>query len=212
MSKNPEHQLEKYDINVSRETLHRLNLYHDLIIKWQKTINLVSGSTLNDIWERHIIDSAQIYELIDPDKPIVDLGSGAGFPGLVLAMMGAEQMHLIESDQRKSTFLREAARITNTIIRVHNERIENLSDVVPSYITARACAPITTLLTISSHFYTPDTKYLFLKGKNYTKELDEAKEHWEFDFTVLPSKINKNDGVILVITNVKPGCHGQSNT
>ena len=113
---------------VSRETLERLTAYADLLVKWQAKINLVGPDTIPSLWRRHFLDSAQVFPLLPQGiHRLVDMGSGAGFPGLVLAVMGVGDVHLIESDARKCAFLREAARITGTPVTVHNARIENLA-------------------------------------------------------------------------------------
>ena len=127
---------------VSRETLERLTIYADLLVKWQAKINLVGPETLADLWSRHMLDSAQLFPLIRPDaKRLVDLGSGAGFPGLVLGVMGAPDVHLVESDARKCAFLREAARLTGTTVTIHNKRIEQVAPLGADVVTARALAP-----------------------------------------------------------------------
>jgi len=116
---------------VSRETLDRLRRYGALLEKWQKRINLVAAGTVPDLWRRHMLDSAQLMvpiAALNKEKPmILDLGSGAGFPGLVLAMLDAGEVHLVESDQRKCAFLREVARETETALTIHESRIEDLA-------------------------------------------------------------------------------------
>ena len=142
---------------VSRETLARFESYAALLKKWNPRINLVAESTLADLWRRHFLDSAQLQALLPPapeNRPleIVDLGSGAGFPGLVLAILGAGTVTLLESDQRKTTFLREAARLTNTEIIVINQRIEAISAIPADVVTARALAPLPRLLSLAAPF------------------------------------------------------------
>ncbi len=113
--------------NVSRETLARLERYAELLEKWNRRINLVGRGTIDDLWRRHMLDSAQLLPLIpDSAESLVDLGSGAGFPGLVLAICGVENVHLIESDRKKSAFLREVARETAAPVTIHNKRIEEI--------------------------------------------------------------------------------------
>src|SRR5260221_2069883 len=130
---------------VSRETCERLERYVATLLRWQPTINLVSRGTLDDLWRRHLLDSAQLLPHMPDCGPIVDLGSGAGFPGLVLAILGAPDVHLVESDSRKAAFLREAARAAGAAVTVHNAPIETVS-VPAAAITARALAPLTPLL------------------------------------------------------------------
>src|SRR5687767_1366639 len=130
-------------LGLTRETLNRLAVHLDLLRRWQRAINLVGRSTLADPWRRHVLDSAQLYpHLAGQAGPVVDLGSGAGFPGLVLAILGAPDVHLIESDQRKAQFLREAARVTGTPVMVHARRIEDVAPFPASVVTARALAPL----------------------------------------------------------------------
>lgn len=157
---------------VSRETLTRLRAFHDHLVKWQKAINLVAGGSLRDFWRRHVLDSAQLLDLAPDNAQVwVDLGSGAGFPGLVLAILGAPEMHLVESDQRKCAFLLEAARITETRVTVHNARIEALEPLVADVITARALAPVPKLLDLASRHAGAGTVALFPKGEGVDKEL-----------------------------------------
>lgn len=190
-------------INVSRETFDQLSVYHDHLQKWQASINLVSPTTLNDVWSRHIIDSAQIAPLIEEkDRFLIDLGSGAGLPGVVLAIMGCRNVHLIESDTRKSVFLREISRILDLKISIHNERVENLifSDV--GYITARAFASLDDLCHFSLPFLSQDTICFFPKGKNYDKEVERAQKNWGFNCHAHPSKTDSS-AVILEITQLQ---------
>ena len=160
--------------DVPRETLDRLKTYLALLEKWQGRINLVGASTLRDPWRRHFLDSAQVVPLIPrPGAVIVDLGSGAGFPGMVLAIMGAGAVHLIESDQRKATFLREVARQTRTDVVVHPRRIEAVTPFAADIVTARALAPLDRLIRLAQRFDGGNTLCLFLKGQDVGKELTE---------------------------------------
>ena len=138
-------------LGVSRETLARLEDYADLLRKWQNAINLVSTASLNDLWRRHIWDSAQLLPHIPADAhSLLDLGSGAGFPGLVLAILGVDGVVLVEADKRKCAFLREAARVTGTDVTIHDRRIEDMGEEIPpvDVITARAVASLS-LLSLS---------------------------------------------------------------
>ena len=135
------------NVFVSRETFEKLCVFHNTLIKWQKTINLISKDSIKNIWERHFLDSAQLYTHVKGVRGnIVDFGSGAGFPGLVLAMMGKKNIHLVESDKKKCVFLREMAMLTNLEITIHNCRIENLSNLDADMITCRALAPLNKLI------------------------------------------------------------------
>src|SRR5262247_2849484 len=147
------------DVDVSRETIDRLSAYAALLVKWQSRINLVSAATLADLWRRHMLDSAQLFPLLPPNtQAVVDLGSGAGFPGLVLAILGIPEVHLIESDQRKCVFLAEAARVADASPIIHNKRIEQLEGLSAEVVTARACAPLDQLLTYAQRFLWQDGK------------------------------------------------------
>lgn len=164
---------------VSRETLDRLAKYVELLNSWTRRINLVGRNTLGDVWRRHILDSAQLFPLIPREaRRLVDLGSGAGLPGLVLAIMGVPEVHLIESDGRKAEFLREALRVTATPAIVHAERIDRVPGFAADIVTARALAPLPELLAISERFLGPQTLCLFLKGRMVEEELTEAAKAW----------------------------------
>lgn len=188
--------------NVSRETMDRLKLYVALLEKWNRRINLVAKDSLADLWRRHVLDSAQLLPLLPPGpagrpRQLVDLGSGAGFPGLVLAILGAGETHLIESDGRKAAFLREAGRETGTAVTIHNHRIEAVAPFPVEVVTARACAPLPRLLGYAAPFLAapgaaPGGKTsgigLFLKGRNVDQELTEARERWNMQIERLPSR------------------------
>ena len=191
--------------NVSRETFLRLEAYVALLTKWQAAINLVSRDTLNDVWRRHIQDSAQLAALIPPEaETITDLGSGAGLPGLVLAILLEKPVHLIESAGKKASFLREAARLTGAGAIVHQERIEAVAPFVSDVVTARALAPLDRLLGYASRFSGPDTLFLFPKGARVDDELTAAAKSWTMNVTRHQS-ITDDDGVILAIRSVVSG-------
>jgi 16S rRNA (guanine527-N7)-methyltransferase len=164
--------------DVSRETLDRLRCYRDLLQTWQKTINLVGSSTLEDAWRRHFWDSAQLWPLIPPGaRTLLDIGSGAGFPGLVLAILGMPHVSLVESDTRKAAFLREAARQTGAAVTVYAARLEALAGrlELPDVITARAVASFDLLLEMTKLYMTPNTVCLFLKGRQADTEIETAR-------------------------------------
>ena len=194
---------------VSRETYDKFKIYYETLIKWQKSINLISNSTLDSVWRRHILDSAQLYKYTQNIKGnILDFGSGAGFPGLVLAMMGNDNINAVESDEKKCIFLKEVARLSDTKINIHNSRIEKLKFIKPELITARALAPLIKLIDyIENYMKQGDNlrkdlpKLLFLKGKNYNQELLELKKIRNFDVTVCPS-LSDEYGKILNIKNI----------
>jgi 16S rRNA (guanine527-N7)-methyltransferase len=166
-------------LGVSRETLDRLTVYLDLLHRWQRAINLVGPATLADPWRRHILDSAQLLtHLPAGTTSLVDLGSGAGFPGMVLTVLGVPGVVLIESDRRKAQFLREVARATGTEVTVRAERIENLAGWPADVVTARALAPLPRLLPLAERFLEADSVCLFLKGYNAERELTQALKSW----------------------------------
>jgi 16S rRNA (guanine527-N7)-methyltransferase len=166
-------------LRVSRETLARLQTYVDLLRRWNPRINLVSAGSLADVWRRHILDSAQLIRHIDPAmRVLVDLGSGAGLPGLILGILGVPEVHLVEADQRKAAFLREAARTTEARAIVHASRFESVKPFAADVVTARALAPLAQLLTWSAPFVAETTVCLFLKGQGLRDELTAAEETW----------------------------------
>jgi 16S rRNA (guanine527-N7)-methyltransferase len=179
--------------SVSRETLERLKIYEALLQKWQKTINLVAPSTLNQVWHRHFADSAQILALAAPNpQNWVDLGSGAGFPGLVVAILLAPdtpktqtRVTLIEGDSRKAAFLREVARAVAVTVDILPVRIEaaptRFSVAHVDVVSARALAPLGKLLELAHPLMTPATTALFLKGRDVSKEMQDAELKWKFD-------------------------------
>ncbi len=189
-------------VRVSRETFDKLSLYHDLVLKWQPKINLVGPDTIHQMWERHFLDSLQLLNYIDNlSLTIADLGSGAGFPGMALAIAGANDVHLIESDKKKIVFLQEIARITKTNLSIHSARIEACPIGKVSIVISRACAPLVQLLHLASPYVSHETICLFHKGKNYFKEIGDAKEEWSFDHAIFPS-ITDDKGAIIRLWNV----------
>jgi len=186
----------------SRETVARLEGYADLLRRWSGRINLVSRNTLGDLWRRHFLDSAQLLPLIPQTaRSLVDLGSGAGFPGLVLAILGVPGVELIESDKRKGVFLREAARLTNTPVKITDSRIEMAKPHAADVVTARACAPLDKLLPLAQRFIGPNTLCLFLKGEHVADELTAAQQDWRMKAAQLPSRADPR-GVILRLEQV----------
>ena len=163
---------------VPRGTICNFITYHELLEKWNLRINLVSKSTMNDFWNRHLLDSLQIYRYIEQPEhqKVVDLGSGAGFPGMVLAIAGVKNMSLIESDSRKCAFIREVATKTGTIVKIHNCRIEKFQEKA-DVITARALAPMPQLIDYAKNIINPNGKIILLKGQAWAAELAAAAEH-----------------------------------
>jgi len=194
-------------LGVSRETLQRLQIYADLLTKWNRAINLVGPDSLPDLWRRHMLDSAQLLSLLPvapPDRPrrVADLGSGAGFPGLVLAILGAGEIHLVESDGRKAQFLREVSRETGAGARVHQARIEDLSPLCADCVTARALAPLDRLLDYAARHLAPHGQALFLKGRGVGEELTQAATRWSMVATRFDS-LSDPGGVILRIETLR---------
>jgi 16S rRNA (guanine527-N7)-methyltransferase len=191
--------------DVSRETLQRFDIYYALLEKWNRRINLIGRKTMTTAWRRHFLDSAQLISHIPADvRTIVDLGSGAGFPGLVMAILRHDlNFHLVDSDQRKCVFLREVARQTGVNVEIHANRIERLTDLAPDLIVARALAPIADLLVLSQHIAAADTRYLFLKGQDVDVELTKAAKCWIIEPQKTPSIVDPQ-GTILALNSAKP--------
>jgi 16S rRNA (guanine527-N7)-methyltransferase len=187
---------------VSRETLDRFRLYASLLTRWQRAVNLIGKSTAADIWERHFLDSAQLHPHLPEGPGLVDFGSGAGFPGAVLAVLGTRDVHLVESDSRKCAFLRELDRQLGLGMTVHESRIDHLTPWKARSLTARALAPLPQLLDMAEEFLSPDTLCLFPKGEGVDRELTEAEKGWNMTVSRLPSRTSPT-GVILRLTRVE---------
>lgn|SRR5690348_2520415 len=174
---------------VSRETLERLRAYVDLLSAWNRRINLVGSNTIGDVWRRHILDSAQLMPMLpDGTRVVVDIGSGAGLPGLILAILGVPDVHLVESDQRKAAFLREAQRVTATPVKIHAQRVEQLAPIAADVIVARAVASVDNLLLMVDKFRKPHTICLFLRGKGIEGELTHLPPALKMKARILPSR------------------------
>lgn len=196
------------DFGVSRETSEALVCYAELLVKWTKSINLVSKKSLDDLWTRHILDSVQVYSCSDISGQgrWVDLGSGGGLPGAVVAILAKEkspelQVTCVESDQRKAAFLRTVSRETGIGFKVVDERIENLTAFEADIVSARALAPLTTLLGFASLHMKKGGCAIFPKGTRYKIELEEAKKDWRFSYNAIPS-ITDSSSVLLKIQDV----------
>jgi 16S rRNA (guanine527-N7)-methyltransferase len=196
------------DPDVSRETISRLEAYAALLRKWQKAINLVSAATLEDLWRRHFLDSAQLLPLLAPaeagDGGITDLGSGAGFPGLVLAIVSGRPTQLVESDQRKAAFLGEAARATGCAdrVKIHAGRIAAQTPWTAGTVTARALADLGQLLEWAAPFVGSDTVLLFPKGAKADEELTAAERVWKI-VTERRRSITDSTGLILRLSHLE---------
>ena len=186
------------ELNVSRETMELLNSYVDLLKKWNRAINLISSNSMCDVWERHFLDSAQLIRFLSVEKKNwVDLGSGAGFPGLVIAILAKEKfpglkMTLIESDKRKCIFLNEVARASQLDIKILSNRIEDCPNLNADVISARALAPMKKLLLFFDLHGKNGCKGLFLKGKNLNSELRAVDNINRFKIKVNLSLIDAN--------------------
>ncbi|MDE4275328.1 16S rRNA (guanine(527)-N(7))-methyltransferase RsmG [Phaeobacter gallaeciensis] len=193
-------------LNVSRETLDRLKIFEQVLLKWNPKINLVSRNSLDDLWTRHIIDSVQVFRCVSPPNHWVDMGSGGGLPGVIVAIMAAEEspdtkVTLIESDQRKSAFLRTAARECGAKLTVISKRIEQADPQNADVLSARALADLSLLLEFSERHLSPTGTALFPKGANWKKEVDNARQRWRFDFEPITS-LTEPDAVVLKIEGV----------
>ena len=190
--------------NVSRETLERLDRYADLLDRWHRMMSLVSAASLQDLWRRHFLDSAQLLPLLAPDpSPLVDIGSGAGFPGLVLAIMGVPNVTLIESSRKKCSFLQEVARDTDTEVEIFAGRIEQFQrPELARTITARALAPLDKLLDLAQPLLAPGGEFLFLKGVRVEEELTIAEKKWHIDVERIRS-LSDDQATILRINGLK---------
>jgi 16S rRNA (guanine527-N7)-methyltransferase len=187
---------------VSRETLVRFEAYAELLVRWSARINLVGANTLGDLWRRHFLDSAQLFaHLPEGTRSLIDLGSGAGFPGLVLSISGVPGVELVEADARKCAFLREAARVAAAPVAIRNSRIEALPPHIVDVVTARGCAPLDRLLLLAQPFIGPDTVCLFPKGERAREELTAASQAWTMDATFHESRTDRR-GVILCLRRV----------
>ena len=191
------------EVGVSRETLAKLEAYADLLVKWNRKINLVADSTLDDLWRRHMLDSAQLIFHLPPvptgrRRVIIDIGSGAGFPGMVLSVLGAGDVHLVDSDQRKAIFLREVAREVGSDAHIHAVRVEQMKDFAVDVVTARAFAPLPELLEQAEPYLREGVYGLFLKGKSANQELAEAELRWSMRADRHPSRSDPS-GTILQI-------------
>jgi 16S rRNA (guanine527-N7)-methyltransferase len=187
---------------VSRETSTRLEEYLALLLEWNSHINLVGHSTTQSALSRHITDSAQLLRFL-PEKSvtIADLGSGAGLPGMIIAILSSHQVHLIESDKRKVAFLREASRLTGASVTIHNKRIEDIPNLKADVVTARALAPLHLLLELAEPFLHSNSFCLFPKGENYITELEDIKG-WTYERVLHPSQAHPGS-VVLQISHLQ---------
>ncbi len=190
--------------NVPHETILALSRYADLLAHWQRSINLVAPSTLPNVWSRHFADSAQLGSLAPDARLWLDLGSGAGFPGLVVALLQAQvpdfRMHMVESNRKKCAFLAEVARALQTPVDIHAMRIEDLPEKAqslrPDVVSARALAPLPRLLELAEPFVGEGTRGLFLKGRETEAEIEAAQAGWDFAFRLHPSLTDEHARIV----------------
>lgn len=200
-------EIARAKLNVSRETLERLNLLADLLVKWNSKINLVSPSTIEDLWTRHILDSAQIFGMVERNGgKWLDIGSGGGFPGLVIAILNMEaenpwDITMMESDIRKCTFLRTVLRETGATAKVVTARIEKADPQAADVVSARALADLSKLFEFTERHMLPTGQALFPKGVNWKKELQAAEKSWSFSSEVIKSETQEG-AVILKVRDI----------
>jgi 16S rRNA (guanine527-N7)-methyltransferase len=187
--------------------LARFQVYLGLLRRWQAAINLVGPATLDDPWRRHFWDSAQLLPHIPGSaRSLLDFGSGAGFPGMVLAILGVPGVTLVESDGRKAAFLREVARETGAAVTIQADRLERIGARIapPDVITARAVASLDLLLDRIKLYITPNTVCLFHKGRQADAEIEAARRHWRMTLNKIPS-VTDSSGVILRVEDIRGG-------
>jgi 16S rRNA (guanine527-N7)-methyltransferase len=190
-------------IDVSRETFDRLESFADLVRKWTPKINLISKSSIDTLWDRHIVDSVQLFQMADAQGRWVDMGSGGGFPGIVIAILRAEngtddQVTLIESDQRKCAFLRTAIRELGLKSKVLSERIENIPPLKTDILSARALADLTKLLGFAELHLKRDGVALFPKGSNWRAEHEDAQRMWSYSCEDISSTTNASAAILKI--------------
>jgi 16S rRNA (guanine527-N7)-methyltransferase len=189
--------------NVSRETISRLDAFVALLLEWQATTNLIAPSTIREVWTRHVGDSLQLLKLAPEARTWLDLGSGGGFPGMVIAcaLTSPEGVDLVESNAKKAAFLREAARVTGAPAKIHSMRIENFPQFYaakPDIVMARALAPLPKLLGYIAPFIERGAKALLLKGQDVADELTEASKYWRIDAELVPSETHGGGRILIV--------------
>lgn len=202
----------KYDkfqseFNVSRETIDSLKQYHDLLILWAKRINLISLNTIDEIWERHFANSARFLSYFEDKLPqsIIDFGSGAGFPGLIIAALLKDKelspnIKLVDENHKRIAFLREASRLLGVKVELENSKIENVIPQKYEVVTARAFAPLDKLLNYSHPYAQLGARLVFLKGIDVDTEIETAKLNWKFNNTI---KHFNNESCIIEISELE---------
>jgi 16S rRNA (guanine527-N7)-methyltransferase len=195
-------------LNVSRETEEALLDFKNLVVEWNPTINLVSKNSISDLWDRHIVDSAQIFMTFLPKDGLwVDFGTGGGFPGLVLAILGRQlcpelRFSLVESDRRKCSFLKKVARDLALTVDIKNSRVESVDLKKADYVSARAVCQLNELFFLIENIVSRETKCFFLKGGTYKKEVANAQKNWDFNLSTVDSVTSEN-GRLLILSGLE---------
>ena len=208
------------NLGVSRETMHALERFASILKLEAQSQNLISASTLDQVWSRHIVDSAQLLKFVDPSQakmPWLDLGSGAGFPGLIIALLSDFQVTLVESRARRIDYLQRAIGMLDLTRRVHvaGVTLERLDSAPFSVISARAFAPLPKLFELAERFATNNTLWLLPKGRNAGQELEDTRNIWDGDFQVMPSITDQEAGILVGTlsgrrySEADPGTQGQ---
>lgn len=193
---------------ISSALIDRLKVYQASLNEWQSKMNLVSNASLEDAWHRHFEDSIQLFDLIPSSaKTLYDFGSGAGFPGMVLAVLAQDllpglEVTLVESTNKKTLYLKHVAQLLSTRVNIINDRIENIKAQPADVITSRALTSLTDLLNYSEKFCHKGTVCIFPKGKKHQEEIDLAHRKWNFDVEIYAS-CSSDEGAILTITNLR---------
>ncbi|MCV0351158.1 MAG: 16S rRNA (guanine(527)-N(7))-methyltransferase RsmG [Nitratireductor sp.] len=191
---------------VSRETFDRLVAFEEVFRRWSRRINLAAPSTLETLWERHILDSAQLLRLAPDARKWLDVGSGGGFPGAVMAILLAEkpgaEVHLVESNRKKAAFLVSSLNEVGVRPKVHAKRIEDCYSLIeaPEIVTARALAPLSLLLELTEPWLSQGARALFHKGRDYRREVEESGNAWRFDLVEHKDKVDAA-AIILEVKN-----------
>lgn len=197
---------EALGFDVSRETYQRLAGYHDLLVQWSKTHNLIGPKEREHIWDRHFLDSLQIWPLVSNEETLLDIGSGAGFPGLVIACMAMDQAGpkciLVEANAKRCAFLRHVTNSLGLNVEVLNQRIEDVSRETVDVVTARAVADLSKLVEMSAKWLENGAKAVFLKGQTHDDELTETRRYWNFKVDLTPSK-SDSFGAVLCLSEVR---------
>ena len=171
--------------------------YIEKLVKWQKAINLISPKTIPNLWERHFLDSLYLYDFVKEKQNIFDIGSGAGFPGMVLSVAGIKNITFIESDERKCFFLKEIKKDYSLNCEILNDRVENINKKANTII-GRAFAPLDRFLNLCENLISKDTEIFLLKGININEEINITKNNWNFDYSLY----KKQNGFIIKISNI----------